>query len=136
MLGAVLFIEVWWLTLISVLAFWLYYKLIIIAEEEFLRRKFGDLYLEWLGKTPAFLPRFRNWQKPELPFSFKAVAAREYTTLFVIIASFSLMDITGDIFVEGKLDLAWAAVFIADFILYSTLRILKKKTKILYVEGR
>lgn len=136
MLGAASFVEVWWLTLIFVLSFWLYYERIIIAEEEFLRRKFENVYVDWSGKTPAFLPRFRNWQKPELPFSFKAVAAREYTTLFVIIASFSFMDITGDIFVEGKLDLAWAAVFIAGVILYSTLRILKKKTKILYVEGR
>ncbi|MBT9537289.1 MAG: lipid A phosphate methyltransferase [Nitrospirae bacterium] len=136
MLGAASFVEVWWLTLIFVLSFWLYYERIIIAEEEFLRRKFENVYVDWSGKTPAFLPRFRNWQKPELPFSFKAVAAREYTTLFVIIASFSFMDITGDIFVEGKLDLAWAAVFIAGVILYSTLRILKKKTKILNVEGR
>ncbi len=136
MLGAASFIEVWWLTLIFVLSFWLYYERIIIAEEEFLRRKFGNVYVDWSEKTPAFLPRFRNWQKPELPFSFKAVAAREYTTLFAIIASFSFMDIVGDIFVEGKLDLAWAAVLIAGFMLYSTLRILKKKTKILNVEGR
>jgi protein-S-isoprenylcysteine O-methyltransferase Ste14 len=136
MLGISLFIQVWWLTLISVMAFWLYYERIMIVEEEFLRRKFGNVYVDWSEKTPAFLPRFRNWQKPELPFSFKAVVAREYTTLFIIIASFSFMDIAGDIFAEGKLDLAWAAVFIAGFILYSTLRILKKKTKILYVEGR
>ncbi len=136
MLGMALFVEVWWLTLISILLFWLYYERIIIAEEEFLRRNFGDLFLEWSGKTPAFLPKFRNWQKPELPFSLKAVIAREYTTLFVIIASFSFIDIMGDIFVEGELDSAWAAVFIAGFMLYSTLRILKKKTKIFYVEGR
>ena len=75
MLGAASFIEVWWLTLISVLSFWLYYELIIIAEEAFLQRKFENMYIDWSGKTPAFLPRFRNWQKPELPFSFKAVAA-------------------------------------------------------------
>ncbi|MBI5050204.1 MAG: DUF1295 domain-containing protein [Nitrospirae bacterium] len=136
MLGMALFVEVWWLTLISVMAFWLYYERIMIVEEEFLRRKFGNVYVDWSEKTPAFLPRFRNWQKPELPFSFKAVAAREYTTLFVIIASFSFMEITGDIFVKSELDSAWAAVFIAGFMLYSTLRILKKKTKTLYVEGR
>ncbi|MCL4537085.1 MAG: isoprenylcysteine carboxylmethyltransferase family protein [Nitrospirae bacterium] len=136
MLGISLFIQVWWLALISVLAFWLYYERIIIAEEEFLRRKFGGSYLEWSEKTPAFLPKFRNWQKPDLPFSFKSIIAREYTTLFVIIASFSLIDITGDIFIEGKLDLAWIMVFAAGFMLYLTLRTLKKKTRILYVEGR
>ena len=136
LLGMALFVEVWWLTLISVLAFWLYYERIIIAEEGFLRREFGDLYLAWSGETPAFLPKFRNWQKPDLPFSFKSVIARKYTTLFVIIASFSLIDITEDIFVEGKLDLAWIMVFASGFMLYLTLRALKKKTRIFYVEGR
>lgn len=136
MMGMTLFVEVWWLTLISVLALWLYYERIIIAEEEFLRRKFGDLYLEWSEKTPAFLPKFRNWQKPDLPFSFKSVIAREYTTLFVIIASFSLIDITGDIFVEDKLDSTWIMVFVSGFMLYLTLRTLKKKTRVLYVDGR
>lgn len=94
------------------------------------------MYIDWSEKTPAFLPRFKNWQKPELPFSFKAVAAREYTTLFVIIASFSLIDIIGDIFVEDKLDLTWIMVFASGFMLYLTLRTLKKKTRVLYVDGR
>jgi protein-S-isoprenylcysteine O-methyltransferase Ste14 len=136
MLGISLFIQVWWSTVISVLAFWLYYERIIIAEEKFLRGEFWDLYLDWSEKIPAFSPKLRKWEKPSLPFSFKAVFTREYTTFFVIITTFSLIDITEDIFVEGELDLAWIMVFAAGFILYSTLRFLKKKTKILYVEGR
>lgn len=136
MLGISLFIQVWWLTLVFILSFWLYYERIIIAEEEFLRRKFVDLYLEWSEKTPAFMPKFRNWQKPHLPFSLKSVIAREYTTLFVIIASFSLIDIAGDIFVEDGLDLAWTTVFATGCMLYLTLRTLKKKTRVLYVDGR
>jgi protein-S-isoprenylcysteine O-methyltransferase Ste14 len=137
-LGMTLFVEVWWFTLIAILAFWLYYERIIFAEEEFLRKKYGALFLEWSARTPTFLPKFKNWQQPTLLFSFRNVLKREYSSFFGIIASFAFLEIAGDIFAEGKLelDLAWAILFIIGLIVYLTLRILKRKTKILDVEGR
>ena len=137
-LGITLFVQVWWFTLIAILAFWLYYERIIFAEEEFLRKKFGTLFLEWAEKTPAFLPKFKNWQQPSLAFSFRNVLQREYSSFFGIIASLTFLEIAGDILVRRKLelDLAWAILFIIGLIVYLTLRILKKKTKILDVEGR
>jgi len=137
-LGFALFIEVWWFTLIAVLAFWLYYERIIFREEEFLRRKFRDAFLEWAQKTPAFIPNFRNWQPATLPFSFKNVLQREYTGLFVITTSFTILEIFGDLLAEGELEinLPWVIMFIVGLTIYSTLRTLKKKTRVLYVEGR
>jgi protein-S-isoprenylcysteine O-methyltransferase Ste14 len=137
-LGPVLFIQVWWFALIVWLGFWLYYERIIFAEEEFLRKKFGDLFLEWAKKTPAFFPKFKNWKKPNLPFSIKTVLRREFNTFFAIIASFTFLGIAKDLFAEGKLELSltWAIVFIIGLIIYFILLILKKKTKILNVEGR
>jgi hypothetical protein len=137
-LGITLFVEVWWFTVIAVLAFWLYYERIIFAEEEFLRKKYGVLFLEWAEKTPAFLPKFKNWQQPSLPFSVRNVLQREYSSFFGIIASFTFLEIAGEIFAEGKLelDLAWAILFIIGLIIYLTLRMLKKKTRVLDVEGR
>lgn len=137
-LGLALFVEVWWFTLISVLAFWLYYERIIFMEEEFLRKNYRDLYLEWAKRTPAFIPNIKNWRKPNLSFSFKTILKREYTTFFVIIASFTFLDIVADLFGEGKLefDVGWLIMFIFSSIIYLTLRTLKKKTKLLDVEGR
>ncbi|MEW6002647.1 MAG: isoprenylcysteine carboxylmethyltransferase family protein [Nitrospirota bacterium] len=137
-LGIILFTQVWWFVLISTFAFWLYYERIMLAEEVFLQKKFGDTFLEWAEKTPTFLPKFKNWQQPTLAFSLKNILKREYTGFFVIIASFTLLEIIGDIFAEGRLelDLAWMIIFIVGLITYLTLRILKKKTKILNVEGR
>ena len=137
-LGITLFVEVWWFTMICILVFFLYYGLIMFAEEEFLKRKFGNSYLEWAKKTPAFLPKFWNWQQPSLPFSFKTVLKREYTGFFVIISSFVLLETIGEIFTEGKLqlDLEWSVLFMIGLIVYLTLRTLKKRTKILDVEGR
>ena len=63
-MGIALFIQVWWLIIITALAFWLYYERIMFVEEEFLRRKFGTLYMQWAEKTPAFIPNLRLWQHP------------------------------------------------------------------------
>jgi len=137
-LGIALFIEVWWLALIVLSGFWLYYERIILAEEKFLRKKFGDYFLRWAQETPVFFPRLRNWKKPELPFSLRTVLRREFNTFFAIIASFTFLDIAEDLFAEKKLEISlpWAILFIISLIIYFTLLILKKKTKILNVEGR
>lgn len=137
-LGITLFIQVWWFNIISILTFWLYYERIMFTEEEFLRKEFGDLYLEWAEKTPAFLPKLGNWEQPSVSFSFKNVLKREYTGFFVITTSFTFLDMASDIFTEGKmeLDLGWAILFTSGLIIYLTLRTLKKKTKILDVDGR
>jgi protein-S-isoprenylcysteine O-methyltransferase Ste14 len=137
-LGIVLFVQVWWFVLISVLAFWLYYERIIFAEEQFLQEKYGVLFLKWAEKTPLFLPKFRNWQKPALPFSSTNVLKREYTAFFLITTYFSVIDFLADIFAEGKLELelGWGVLFVIGLITYLTLGTLKTKTKILDVEGR
>lgn len=137
-LGMVLFVQVVWFAVFTVLSFWLYYERIMFAEEEFLRGKFDGAFLEWSEKTPAFWPKFRNWQQPALTFSFKNILKREYTGFFLIISSFTLLDVAGDIFTEGKLklDLVWSALFIIGFAVYVILRTLRTKTKILHVEGR
>ncbi|MBI5893053.1 MAG: DUF1295 domain-containing protein [Deltaproteobacteria bacterium] len=137
-LGIILFPQVWWFILIAILAFWLYYERIIFAEEEFLLKKFGHMYLEWAKKTPAFFPNIKNWQQPNLPFSFKNVLKREYSAFFGIIASLTFLEVAGDLFVEGKLDfdLPWEILFAIGLMTYLTLRTLKKKTELLNVVGR
>ncbi|MEW6602752.1 MAG: isoprenylcysteine carboxylmethyltransferase family protein [Nitrospirota bacterium] len=137
-LGMVLFVQVVWFAMLAVLSFWLYYERIMFAEEEFLRGKFGDMFLQWAEKTPAFWPRFGNWQKPALTFSFRNILKREYTAFFLIIASFTLLDIGGDVFTMGELqiDVVWLTLFIIGLIIYLVLRTLRTKTRILHVEGR
>ena len=136
--GITLFVQVWWFALIVWLGFWVYYERIIFAEEEFLRKEFEALFLEWAKETPAFFPKFRNWKKPNLSFSLKAVLRREYSTFFSIIASFTFLDIAAGLLAEGKLkvSLPLVTLFVVSLIIYLTLLILKKKTKILNVEGR
>lgn len=137
-LGMLLFIQVLWLVVLGVSAFWLYYERIIAAEEAFLEAKFGEQYITWAEKTPPFFPRFRNWTTPALSFSLKNVLKREYTGFFVIDTSFTLLDIAEDFLGEGVLEVddGWLGFFIFGMVAYLTLRAMKRKTRILHVKGR
>jgi len=137
-LGIILFVEVWWFVLIAILSFALYYAPIMYAEEEFLRERFGNAYLEWSERTPAFIPDWKRWKRPDLPFSLRNVLKREHSTFFVIVASFSCLEIATDLFAERRLELDWeAGIFFAlGFVVYLTLRTLKRSTAVLEVEGR
>lgn len=130
LLGVVLFAHLWWLTLIYILAFWLYYERIMFAEEAFLRKKFGDEYLTWASNTPAFIPRFKNYRKPDLPFSWKKVLRKEYNGFFAIIISMFILEEIGEIILNGKLkfDIPWIILTSLSFIAWTTLRTIKKRT--------
>lgn len=137
-LGISLFLQLWWLTLICILVFWVYYERIMFAEEAFLRNKFGSDYENWASNTPAFIPKMKGWKKPGLPFSVKNVLKREYNGFFGIITMFTTLEVIGDYFVEGKLeiDLMWGLIFGVGFIAFVTLWTLRKKTGFLSENGR
>jgi protein-S-isoprenylcysteine O-methyltransferase Ste14 len=133
----VLFVRVWWVLLLFVLAFALYYERIIFAEEAFLRDKFGEAYTLWASKTPAFFPRLRNWTKPDLPFSWKMALVREYHGVYGLIASLFLMELASDFYINKELsfDLVWAILFIGGTFFYTTVRFLVRTTSFLKIEG-
>jgi len=128
-LGLALFPHTWWLPVIVTLAFGLYYERIMFAEEAFLHEKFGETYSAWAAQTPAFLPRFRSWQPPERPFSWRTVLRGEYSGLFAIVALFTYMELLGDLVVERRLTLdgMWVGLFAVNLALYLTLRTLKRR---------
>ncbi len=137
-LGVALFAHLWWLSLIYVLAFWLYYERIIFAEEAYLRDKFGAEFLTWAEHTPVIIPSFRNYRKPELPFSFKNVLRREYNGFFAVIICLFMSEMLGDLHVKHRLevDSEWIVALVVGFLVWITLRTLKKRTRLLNVDGR
>lgn len=137
-LGISLFTQSLWLNLVFMLIFWLYYERIMFAEEEFLRKQFGEKYLKWAEDTPAFLPHFKNWRSPHMKFYFKTVLRREYSGFFAILLSFAFLETVGDLLGEGKFELEWSwfSLSLVGLAIYLTLLTLKKKTKLLDVEGR
>jgi Putative protein-S-isoprenylcysteine methyltransferase len=131
-------INAFWLPIIYALAFWLYYERIIMCEEAFLGKKFGQVYYDYTASTSAFVPHFSRWKKPELPFSLRSVLRREYSSFFALICAMFAVEIVGDLVVKQRLifDLVWVILFLISFGVYVSLRTIKKKTTWLTVEGR
>lgn len=74
------------------LVYWLYYERIMYAEERFLEREFGQQYLDWSMSVPAFWPKWKQFEKGDVPFHFRSVLRREYAGIFAITLCFTLVD--------------------------------------------
>lgn len=141
-IGLIIYVGNWWFVIVCTLLFWLYYERIMFAEEHFLRKKFTQIYLNWAEKTPAFIPKIMKWKGSGEPFSMKNVLKREYNGFFAVFFSFSLIFLmrqyTNYNFRDWKayLDDFWLYSLIGSFVVFITLRTLKKKTKVLDVKGR
>tara|TARA_B100000945_G_scaffold320858_1_gene332448 strand:- start:2141 stop:2881 length:741 start_codon:yes stop_codon:yes gene_type:complete len=137
-LGVSLFPFVWWLPIIYTLSFALYYERIMAAEEDFLRSKFNEDFEKWSEITPGFFPNFSKWNNPKLKFSFKNILRREYSSLFALIFSFTVLDLIGNYLVVQKLYVVsmWSILFWTALAAYLILRFLKRHSKVLDVLGR
>ncbi|MFM1933042.1 MAG: hypothetical protein RL226_2345 [Bacteroidota bacterium] len=141
-MGIVLYVGNWWFSFSVVMMFWLYYERIMFAEEAFLRRKFGQTYLQWAEKTPPFIPRLSGWTGNSVSFSLRNVLKREYSGFFAIFVSFTLINAMKNYReferwdIEFLLDPVWVVLLPLSFLIFIVLRTLKKKTRVLHVEGR
>jgi len=144
-MGLVLYVGSWEFSLLVSLAFWLYYERIMFAEEAFLRRKFGQVYLDWAERTPAFLPRWSGWKPAGVPFSFRNVLKREYNGFFAVFLTFAwiswmqsgrLESEMGKGWAEARVQGVWWVLFLAASVVFLLLRTLKKRTRVLDVAGR
>ncbi len=96
-IGIVAYVFNLWFVIAVTLAYWLYYERIMFAEERFLERKFGEDYISWSKKVPAFVPNFKLWTKSEVKFSLKTVLKREYSGFFATVLGFIFVDIIRDL---------------------------------------
>ena len=84
-----------WFIAVFTLIFWIYYERIVFAEEEFLRKKFGDAYLEWTVRTPIFIPYKPKWQKSDSPFLWRKVLKQEKNGFLALFLVFFIFDLLG-----------------------------------------
>lgn len=137
-LGLALFTESLWFIILFILSFWLYYERIMFAEEQFLRKKFGEKYEEWASTTPPFLPDFSAWVSGELPFSWKNILKREYNGFGNIIFAFTLLDLARNYQITGNPcpSVIWIWIFACGLAIWFLLRTIEKRSKLFQVEGR
>jgi hypothetical protein len=121
-----------------VLVFWLYYERIIFAEEQYLRRKFGEAYDTWAFRVKAVIPGFRHYTKPTLPFSFRIVLKREYNSIANLLLVFAFLDLIRNIAVTGRvyLEPMYITLLVAALLFWAVVRYLVKRTHFLDVDGR
>jgi protein-S-isoprenylcysteine O-methyltransferase Ste14 len=132
-LGAALVPRIWWLAVLVALVCWLHYERVMLAEEEFLRTRFGQRFLDWAGRTPAFLPTFRRWRAPALPFNVRGVLRREYSGLFQLVLVFAVLNARQWRVTTGHwaLDPFWAGALAAGTLAAGSLRLLWKRSRLL-----
>lgn len=137
-LGPVLFLKSFWFTIVFCLVYWLYYERIMFAEEQFLRRKFGEAYDRWSETVKAFIPYRFTYKPAKLSFSVKNVLKREYNSFVNIFVIFFLLDIFRNFFLSGRIYVTgmWMYLMIGAGLIWLAVRMIHKKTKWLQVEGR
>ncbi|HVN58363.1 MAG TPA: isoprenylcysteine carboxylmethyltransferase family protein [Bacteroidales bacterium] len=137
-LGPSLFLRSVWFTIVFTLVYWLYYERIMFAEEQFLRRKFGDMYDTWSGKVRAVLPSFKNYAPPRLSFSLRTVLRREYNSFVNIFLIFFALDFVRNYIVTGRILITplWGWLFGGAVVIWLVLRSIHRYTSWFTVEGR
>jgi protein-S-isoprenylcysteine O-methyltransferase Ste14 len=137
-IGIVLFTKNIGFVIIVSLLFWIYYERIMFAEERFLERKFGDAYLNWSLKAPAFIPKFLQFKKSNLPFSLKSVLRREYSGVLATVIGFVYVElmINGIHYNEWRISRTSMYVLITTAVVVLILRTIKHSTHLLDEEGR
>lgn len=128
----------WWFPVFYILVFWLYYERIMIAEEDFLRGRFGHQFEDWAMRTPPFLPAFRQFIKPSLSFSTRNVFRREYNSLLQIAVVSFILEFFGDWFdtKTAGFSAPWCTFLFCSVVVWFVLRFLKRNTQTLVVAGR
>jgi protein-S-isoprenylcysteine O-methyltransferase Ste14 len=137
-LGPVLFLRSVSFSIVFILLYWIYYERIMFAEEQFLRRKFGEIYDKWSEKVASFIPFSFNYIPSKLQFSFRNVLKREYNSFINIFAIFILLDLFRNLFLSERFELTemWMWLFVGAFVIWIVVRTIHKQTKWLEVEGR
>lgn len=67
-----------WLIVVATFVFVVYYLFIMYAEEQFLRRKFGQDYERWQRRTPRLIPNPFLYASSSNDFSWRIVFKNEY----------------------------------------------------------
>lgn len=135
-MGPALLTGNFWFLVSFIFFYWVYYERIMFAEEQFLRRKFGVVYLDWAQNIPAFIPNFRNFKKPILAFSWIKIIKKEMNSLVGIFILFSFFDVSGHL-VQKDTDYNYFINIscLLILLLFLILRFLKKRTTLLNEMG-
>lgn len=137
-LGVAMLAENFWFIMTFILFYYVYYERIMYAEEAFLRNKFGDAYLKWAEKVPAFIPSFKHSVKSKYSFSIKKSLKQEKNGFAAVFLLFWAFELVGDFIASKQFKIEfdfWFYTAIISTVIYFILKIMKKR-KMLNEVGR
>lgn len=127
-----------WIVLVVTLVFWLYYERIMLAEEDFLRGKFGSAFETWAAGTPTFIPRLSQWVREDRPFSVRMVLRREHSGIYGLIVAIGVLAQAADMVAAGRVqvDPFWMWILGVTTVVFLIVILLKRHTAALEVYDR
>jgi len=109
----------------------LQYHFIVLAEETFLRERYGRNYADYSSRVNRWLPRCRNYARPGHGFDGRKVFFKENDSCFnLLLAALLILAWKENVF-SGKLrqPLLYTCLALALIVFYAWVKILKKKEK-------
>ena len=120
--------------LFSIIFYCFIYGTIILAEEEFLTKKFQKEYRYYSSVTPAIIPNFSKWRAPVINFNLRKVIMNEKNGLmgiFTIYYFFNCIDVFKIYGYYYEINSIFY-LFISSVIFYLSIKILQKINKIYF----
>ena len=136
-LGPAILVQNTWFIVAFIFTYWVYYETIMFVEEQFLRKKFGDVYLNWAENVPAFIFSFKNYISPKESFSLKKVIKKEKNGFAAIFLIFFIFRMIREYIINKSFatDTWLFYAMIASLVLYFILKFIKKYT-LVFEDGR
>jgi protein-S-isoprenylcysteine O-methyltransferase Ste14 len=106
--GAVASLGLWWLVSMTALLYWLYIERVILVEEAFLQDQFGEEFVDWARRTPAFVPNLSAWRPATAQFSWRRLA-NEHNGLLAFLSSVTLFSAAVELIFGQRLVSEWRA---------------------------
>jgi hypothetical protein len=131
-LGIAMLTGNFWFIIAFILFYFLYYERIIFTEEEFLKNKFGQTYLNWAKETPVIVPKFSSFVKTGYNFNWRKVLRQEKNGFAALMIIFCLFDIAGELIKnQTNMNVTLQGFGIFSILIYFILKFLKYKTSLL-----
>lgn len=131
-LGIAMLTGNFWFIISFTLFYFLYYERIIFTEEQFLKNKFGDTYLNWARKTPIIVPNLSLFQKTNYSFNWRKVLRQEKNGFAALLIIFCLFDLGSTLVnVNHHYNMILNIAGLASIIIYFILKFIKYNTKLL-----
>ena len=126
--GVSLLSQCWEVVLLNHFLFATAYIPIILVEENFLKEKYGEAYLEYSARVPCFIPRFSQWVSPKNPWNCRMVLRREHDTWLGVVLAYFLIECLREYTVSGslRLHMIWYALLLPMWLSWVVLKIVKK----------